>query len=100
MTQRRFVQACESLIRIRAATRSIRGGLFQIGPQPDADGSGDSVAHSSASGGAAPALRESDSSSLGPHAPSVLPSRSDATAFAESDWSIHFQEDAASAATP
>jgi hypothetical protein len=78
MTQRRFVQACESLIRIRAATRSIPGGLFHLAPQPDSTGNGDSMAHSSASRGAAPALRESD-------------------------WSIHFQEDsapAASAATP
>jgi hypothetical protein len=78
MTQRRFVQACESLIRIRAATRSIPGGLFHLAPQPDATGNGDSIAHSSASRGTAPALRGSD-------------------------WSIHFQEDsapAASAATP
>jgi hypothetical protein len=74
MTQKRFVQACESLIRVRAATRSIPGGLFQLGPQPDADGN-----------------------TLRPHASSVLPSRTDATALAESDWSIHFQEDSASA---
>src|SRR5215467_687279 len=34
-TQRRFIQACESLIRVRHAARLIPGGLFQPGPEQD-----------------------------------------------------------------
>src|SRR5262252_6794456 len=35
LTQKRFIQACESLIRVRHAASFIPGGLFQPGPQTD-----------------------------------------------------------------
>jgi hypothetical protein len=68
LTQRRFIQACESLIRVRHAARLIPGGLFQPGPEPV---SVDNPAP--------------DSALLA--WPSASP---------ETDWSMHFQEDSAS----
>ena len=67
LTQRRFIQACESLIRVRHAARLIPGGLFQPGPEP---GAADN-----------------------PEPDSPLPARHSASP--ETDWSMHFQEDSA-----
>jgi hypothetical protein len=67
LTQRRFIQACESLIRVRHAARLIPGGLFQPGPEPV---SVDNPAP--------------DSALLARH-----------SASPETDWSMHFQEDSA-----
>jgi hypothetical protein len=67
LTQRRFIQACESLIRVRHAARLIPGGLFQPGPEP---GGVDNPAP--------------DSALLARH-----------SASPETDWSMHFQEDSA-----
>jgi hypothetical protein len=67
LTQRRFIQACESLIRVRHAARLIPGGLFQPGPEP--------VSADNPAPDCAPLARHS--------------------ASPETDWSMHFQEDSA-----
>jgi hypothetical protein len=69
LTQRRFIQACESLIRVRHAARLIPGGLFQPGP-----GGVDNPAPDPAPG----------SPLLARH-----------SASPETDWSMHFQEESA-----
>ena len=72
LTQKRFIQACESLIRVRHAARLIPGGLFQPGPEQD-------VVDNSAPDSALLARR----------------SASPDAAARETDWSMHFQEDSA-----